>query len=302
MKMPLAYLNGRWIPGSELAIDVDDVGFLLGATVSERLRTFRGQVFRLEDHMSRMRGSLAILGLDAEPLVAELAAVVPEFVERNGSLLSVDDDWSISVFITPGVAGGGRPMVCVHGVALPFQHWAEQYERGVKTIISDVRQVPPDCWPPALKCRSRMHYYLADSQAARAEAGARALLLDQEGYVAEASTANVIVYREREGLATPPEEHVLFGVSLRVVQELAVMLDMPFNKRRLTVDDLLSADEAYLAGTSICLLPIVRCNRQPIGGGVPGPMFGRLLRAWSEMVGVDIAAQALRFASRPVAN
>ena len=298
MKTPLAYLNGRWIAASELAIGVNDVGFLLGATVAERLRTFHGKPFRLDEHLRRMKQSLAIVGLEAAEIVAELAEVVPEFVERNRPQAAADDDWTIIAFATPGAAGSGRPTVCVHGFPLPFQSWAEQYRRGVSTIISDVRQVPPECWPPALKCRSRMHYYLADMQASNAEPGARAILLDENGCVAEASTANVIVYRAAEGLISPPEEHILFGVSLGVVQELAAELAVPFVKRHVTVDELLSADEVLLAGTSICLLPIVRCNRQPIGSGTPGPMFGRLLGAWSEMAGVDIAAQARQFSSR----
>lgn len=302
MKTRLAYLNGRWIAAAELAVGVDDLGFLLGATVAERLRTFRGQVFRLQQHLRRMKRSLAIVALDADGLVAELAQVVPEFVERNHGHVAADDDWAIIAFVTPGTAGGGRPTVCVHGFPLLFQLWAEQYQRGARTIISDVRQVPPGCWPPALKCRSRMHYYLADMQASSAEPGARAILLDENGYVAEASTANVVLYRTAEGLISPPEEHILFGVSLGVVQELTARLDVPFVKRHVTVEELLLADEVFLAGTSICLLPIVRCNGQAIGGGVPGPMFGRLLGAWSEMVGVDIAAQASRFSSRPGAN
>jgi len=302
MKTRLAYLNGRWIPDTELAIGVDDVGFLLGATVAERLRTFRGKTFRIEEHLRRMQRSLSIVGLDAEAIVAELSEVVPEFVERNRSHIVADDDWTIIAFATPGAAGGGRPTVCVHGFPLLFRLWAKQYELGVSTMISRVRQVPPDCWPPALKCRSRMHYYLADMQASHEEAGARAILLDENGYVAEASTANVVVFRAAEGLISPPEEHILFGVSLGVVQELANRLDVPFVKRHLTVAELLSADEALLAGTSICLLPIVRCNRERIGSGAPGPTFGRLLGAWSEMVGVDIAAQANRFSSRPDSN
>lgn len=302
MNTRLAYLNGQWIDEAELAVGVDDIGFLLGATVAERLRTFRGQVFRLEEHMLRMRRSLAIVGLDADKLIAELAKVVPEFVERNYSQVEMDDDWTIVAFATPGIAGGGKPTVCVHGFPLQFHLWAEQYERGTTTMISDVRQVPPGSWPPALKCRSRMHYYLADTQAAKAEAGARAILLDENGYVAEASTANVVAYRTAEGLISPPEEHILFGVSLGVVQELATVLDVPFVKRHVTVAELLAADEVFLTGTSICLLPIVRCNGQPIGLGTPGPMFGRLLGAWSDTVGIDISAQAKRFSSRPNAD
>ena len=68
--------------------------------------------------------------------------------------------------------------------------------------------------------------------------------------------------------------------------------------RPLTVEELRTADEALLASTSICVLPIVECDGQPISGGHPGPIYRRLLAAWGELVGIDIAQQAQRFAVR----
>jgi branched-subunit amino acid aminotransferase/4-amino-4-deoxychorismate lyase len=245
-----------------------------------------------------MRRSLEIVGLDAEAILDQVAAAVPELVERNRAQLDADDDWAISAFATPGVAGHGGPTVCVHGFPLPFHQWADVYERGLPIVISDVRQIPPNCWPPELKCRSRMHYYLADMRAAVEQPGARAVLLDQEGNLGEATRANVLVYRAAEGLLSPPNEHILFGVSLGVVRELAGRLGVPFLQRHLTVDELLTADEAMLTSTSVCLLPIVECDGRPIGSGTPGPMYGRLLAAWSEMVGLDVAGQARRLAVR----
>jgi branched-chain amino acid aminotransferase len=321
-----AYCNGAWVASDELAVAVDDVGFLLGVTVTERLRTFRGKIFRLDAHLKRMRRSLEIVGLDAAGIVDQVAAAVPELVARNRTHLAPDDDWAISAFATPGrtgtrptrhpadpapgkadrrvpavagcprvpgARGSGRPTVCVHGFPLPFHQWAGQYERGLPVVVSHVRQVPPNCWPPELKCRSRMHYYLADTRADAERPGARALLLDQDGNLGEATSANVLVYRKAEGLVSPPGEHILFGVSLGVVRELAGRLGVPFLERHLTVDELLAADEGMLASTSI-----VQCDGRPIGGGVPGPVYRRLLAAWSEMVGLDVADQARRFARR----
>jgi len=298
METSWAYLNGRWVPSTELSIAVDDVGFLLGATVTERLRTFGGEVFRLEEHLARLRHSLEIVGLDAVGITAEIGEAVPEFIARNRSQLPADDDWSILAFATPGISGSGHPTVCVHGYPLQFQLWASRYKEGLPVVISDVRQIPPQCLPPELKCRSRMHFYLADRQAAAVRPGGRAILLDEDGFVAEATSANVLVYRAGEGLISPPKEHILFGVSLGVVQELAGGLDVPFSTRRLTVEELRSADEAMLTSTSVCLLPIVECDGQPIGNGQPGPIYGRLLVAWSELIGVDIAAQARQCAAR----
>jgi branched-subunit amino acid aminotransferase/4-amino-4-deoxychorismate lyase len=294
----IAYSSGHWVPAEQLAVAVTDVGFLLGTTITERLRTFRGTVFRLEEHLRRMRRSLEIIGLDGGAITQELAAAVPEFVVRNGGQIAADDDWTIVAFATPGVSGGGRPTVCVHGWPLAFGQWAEFYVEGVRAVISDVRQVPDDCWPSELKCRSRMHYYLAERRAAAKQPRARAILLDQEGFVAESTTANVLVYREGEGLSSPPDDHILVGISLGVVHELAGKLGIPFMRRRISTAELAAADEVMLTSTSVCVLPVVECDGRAISDGKPGAAFGKLLAAWSEMVGVDIAAQARRFASR----
>jgi branched-subunit amino acid aminotransferase/4-amino-4-deoxychorismate lyase len=190
--------------------------------------------------------------------------------------------------------------VCLHTYPLPFRLWAEKYRTGQILVTTDVEQVSPKSWPPWLKCRSRMHYYLADRQAARLQPGARALLLDAEGFVVEASTANVMIYTSDGGLASPPEHKVLQGISMREVHELAQRLGLPTAERELTPDDVAAADEVLLTSTPMCLLPVTRFDGRPIGDGVPGEVFRRLLAAWNDLVGIDIAAQAERFARRAV--
>jgi branched-subunit amino acid aminotransferase/4-amino-4-deoxychorismate lyase len=140
-----------------------------------------------------------------------------------------------------------------------------------------------------------MHYYLADREAAAIDPEARALLLDAQGLVTEASTANLLIYRAGEGILSPPWNKVLHGISMSVVAELARRLDIPCGHCDLTPDAVAAADEAMLTSTSTCILPVTRLNGRPIGSGRPGKVFSALLAAWSEMVGVDIAAQAARY-------
>ncbi len=298
MNDAVAYLNGKWVPTSKLSLPIDDVGFLLGATVTERLRTFRGQVFRLEDHLARLRNSLEIMGLDSAVIATEIGQAIVQFAGRNASLIDPEDDWGIGAFATPGVSGSGQPTVCVYGAPLPFHQWQSQFDTGVPVVISSYRQVPNNCWPAELKCRSRMHYYLADREASQREPGARAVVLDQQGLVAESTKANVVIYRSDEGLISPSQDNILAGVSLRVLKELAAALNIPFAMRPLSVDEFCGADEALLASTSICVLPIVQCDGKPIATGKPGPIYRRILTAWGQLVGVDVAAQAKRFAER----
>jgi branched-subunit amino acid aminotransferase/4-amino-4-deoxychorismate lyase len=304
MTEPIAYLNGRFVPVSQAVIPVHDAGFVQGVTVAEQLRTFRGRLFRLQQHLQRLHHSLEIVGVDPRLSCAELAEIANELAARNHALLHRDDDLGLAMFVTPGAyptflpEGSPAPTVGMHTVPLSFRLWSEIYERGQSLIVSDVRQVPPACWPPELKCRSRMHYYLADRQARLVETGARALLLDLDGYVSESATANVVVYYEKSGLISPPPEKILPGISIAVLKELAQNLDIRFSNRELTVEDVAKADEVFLTSTSPCLLPVVRLNGSAIGCGFPGNVFQRLLSAWSELVGVDIKQQAARFSRR----
>ena len=285
----LAYLNSQWVDDSALAIPVGDPGFALGVTITERLRTFEGQVWRQAEHIARMRHSAEIVGIPVS-VVEELDAAVTEFECRLRALREPGDDWAVVAFATPGLEG--EPTRCVHGFPLLFNQWAHQYAEGVHLHTSDHRQTPANCWPTELKCRSRMHYYLADQQAREIEPDSRALLLDQEGFVGEASTANLVIYNQREGIVSPRMEKVFPGVSVAVLSELAKSQAIRFNERDLTLDEFLSADEAWLASTSVCLLPVTSLDNQLIGAGEPGPVFHQLLAAWNDAVGLDIAAQA----------
>ena len=306
MEEPQAYLNGRFVPVAQVAISPTDAGFVLGATVAEQLRTFAGKLFRLADHLARLEQSLSVVGVEPGVGMDELAGAAQELVARNHRILAPGDDLGLSVFVTPGEypayssSGSTKPIVCMHTYLLPFRLWAEKYEKGQSLVVTDVRQVPVESWPPGLKCRSRMHYHLADRRAAKIEPGARALLLDGNGLVTEASTANVLVGAAADKLVCPPRAKVLAGISLAEVVELAAEAGIETVHRELTPQDVATAGEVLLTSTPPCLLPATRFNGHKIGDGRPGPIFRRLLAAWSDRVGIDIAAQAGRFAQRSI--
>ena len=299
MSTPVAYLNGKWIPASELSVPVDDIGFLMGVTVVERLRTFQGRVFREAEHMQRLRRSLEIVGWDTKALVAQIQTAISEFMDRNAESVLPGDDWYVATFVTPGRTPDARqPTVCVHGGPLPFASWADRFQKGVRLVVADTRQVPGSCWPPDMKCRSRIHYYLADREAVAQAPDARAILLDQDGFVGEASTANIVAYIQDRGLVTPPRDKVLPGVTQQVLFEFAKELGIAHLECDITLEELRRADEVYLTSTSVCILPVVQIDEQPVSSGQPGPVYAELLSAWDKHTGVDVAAQATRFAAR----
>jgi branched-subunit amino acid aminotransferase/4-amino-4-deoxychorismate lyase len=305
MPEPIAYCNGRYVPLSSLVVPIYDTGFLQGATVAEVLRTFAGRLFRLDRHLARLAHSLEIVGVRLPIEFAELAVVAERLAADNHRLLASGDDISLTIFVTPGPYPGIAPRdvkmgptLCVYARPLAFGHWAEKYMRGESLVVSKHVQVPRESWPPELKCRSRMHYYLADREAESIEPGARAVLLDESGYVCEATTANVLACFEGQGIVSPPHEKILPGVSAAMIAELAAQLGIAHTERDLTPADMSRASEILLTSTSPCVLPVVRWNGQPVGSGGPGEIYRSLLAAWSQSVGVDIPAQASQFAAR----
>ena len=110
--------------------------------------------------------------------------------------------------------------------------------------------------------------------------------------MSEASTASVLMYRQDEGLVSPPVGKVLRSVSADYLRGLATNLKIPCAHREIAPDELVSADEVLLTSTSPCVHPVTVINDQPIANGRPGPVFQRLLTAWSDRVGVNIQQQA----------
>lgn len=298
----LAYLDGKFVPDAQLTIPVDDGGFMQGVTVAEQMRTFAGRLFRAEEHIRRLGRSLAIVGFKPSVPLAKLQEDAQELIDRNRKELDPADDWNLQLFVTPGkhqpYGGPPEPMVAMLARPLPFANLATLYRDGQPLAISTVRQIPPDCWPPELKCRSRMHYYLADREVRSRDPKSRALLLDQDGYLSEATTANVVLYRRDSGFLSPKREKILPGISVAMLRDLAEQVGVAFQEADIAPESIYEADEVFLCSTSPCLVPCTSCDGRAIGTGKPGSTFQRFLELWSETVGVDIQAQATRFADR----
>jgi branched-subunit amino acid aminotransferase/4-amino-4-deoxychorismate lyase len=299
---PLVYLNGRMVPASEAHLAIFDAGVVLGATVTEMTRTFRKKLYRLDDHLDRLFRSLRYTRMDIGLSKRDLAAVSQELVAHNARLLDETDELGLIHFVTAGeyptYAGmAGRPArttptVCAHTFPLPFELWAKKMETGAHLVTPSIRHVPPQCYDPKMKYRSRMHYFLADQEARLVDPDASALLLDLDGNVTETSGANFLMV-ERGTIVSPTLVNTLPGISRATVIELAEELGIPFVERDIQVFSVINADEAFLASTPYCLLPVTRINGLPIGDGKPGPVYRRLLEAWSRQVGLDIEKQIL---------
>ena len=307
MPEPLVFLNGNLIPASQAHLAIFDAGVVMGATVTEMTRTFRREPWRLDDHLERLFRSLKYTRMDIGMTKAELASVSRELVAQNAKLADAEDELGLIHFVTAGefpvyAGSAGRaarttPTVCAHTFPMPFELWVSKLDTGAHLVTPSIRHVPPQCFDPKMKYRSRMHYYLADKEAQLVDPDAAALLLDLAGNVTETSGSNFLIV-ERGTIVSPTLVNTLPGISRATVVELAAKLGIPFVERDIQVHSVMNADEAFMSTTPYCLMPVTKINGVVIGDGRPGPMWRRLLAAWSELVGLNIERQIRNGAAR----
>lgn len=300
MHESLVFLNNQIVAASQAHIAIYDAGIVLGATVTEQTRTFHKRPWRLDDHLDRLFRSLRYTRMDIGMSKEQLADISLELIEHNAQLLDAEGELGLIHFVTPGEhaayagmsgkAGRTAPTVCIHTFPLPFELWANKMLTGAHLVTPSIRHVPPQCYDPKVKYRSRLHFYLADLEARQIDPDATALLLDLSGNLTETSTANFLIV-ERGVIVSPTTVNTLPGISRAMVIELAGELGIPFVERDLQVYNVMNADEAFLTSTPYCLMPVTRINGAPIGDGKAGPMARRLLAAWSAEVGLDIEEQ-----------
>jgi branched-chain amino acid aminotransferase len=295
-----AYFCGEWLPFREVRIDPLDRGFLVGDCVFDVARTFNGKSFRMREHVDRLYRSLRYVRIDPGLSPDEMEQISEEVIARNEPLRPDVGDYQIWQFVTRGrgrwAHRAGPPAVGVCVRQIGFARYAHLYDVGAHGIIVRTRSFSPDALDPKVKNFSRMNFNLAELEAADVDAEGWPILTDSRGNLTEGVGYNLFLVSGGV-IRTPGDRGVLQGVSRAMVFELGRELGMPVVEEDLQAYDLYTADEAFFTSTSPCILPLTRVDRRPVGAGRPGPVGARLLRAWSEIAGLDIAEQARRFAA-----
>ena len=288
----IVYLNGEFVPESQAVISVRDRGFVYGDAVFDTTRTFGGRIFKLSEHLDRFFNSLRYLRMPPPLTKQQFADITMQVLEANLPLLEEGGDYWVTQRVTRG-APGGSPAVIVECVLLPFAQRAAYYRDGMPVIVPSVRRTPPDAMSPRAKMHNYINLVLATQEVEAQNPNAWPILLDMNGNLCEGPGANIFLVKDGEVL-TPREQYVLAGISRETAIDLAHELGVPLREADLDLYDAYTADEAFITSTSFCIVPVSSFNGSAIGsGGVPGPITDRLTKAYSGLVGVDIAAQYL---------
>ncbi len=270
----IVYVNGRYLPHRSAAVHVEDRGYQFADGVYEVIAVERGRLVDAGPHLTRLARSLKELSI-AQPMSdAALRHVMGEVVRRNRVRRGI-----LYLQVTRGVAprshafpDGATPSLVVMARSIPPADPATA-ERGCDVItVPDIRWKRCD-----IKTVSLLPNVLAKQQAK--DAGAfEALQVDAEGFVTEGSAANAWIISQAGVLVTRPADHaILDGVTRRSVMALAAEAGIEVEERPFTVAEAKAAAEAFLTGTTALVMPVVRIDGTPVGGGTPGPFSLRLL-------------------------
>lgn len=296
----LVYLSGQLVPEAEAKVSIFDAAVLLGDSITESTRTFRHQPFRLDDHIARLFKSLKVARIDPGHSPEQLTQITLDTLDANRQAMSAEDDCWIVHNISRGLLKSGpspaqtRPAtIMIYTDHMDLRGWANFYTVGCHAVTAMSRAVPAQSLDARLKNRSRLHYTIADAEARLVDPDAQVVLLDTNGYVSENKGGNFFVVSDGQVL-TPTTENCLAGISRQTVLELATKLGIAAKETRLQPYDIYNADEAFFTSTPYCMMPATKFNGLPIGDGNVGPITKRLLAAWSELVVMDIVAQAQR--------
>jgi branched-chain amino acid aminotransferase len=270
------WVDGRIEPVDARHLSAFDRGFLLGDGVFETLRARGGRPTELDEHIARLGRSADGLSIPLPADVrARLAAAIDDLLAAEG-LDGRDGDASIRITVSRGVfLGRGLLPPDEHPAAtIVVQAWpvppapAAHLERGLHLVASRVRRDPENPLS-ALKTTSRADYVYARLEA-RAAGADDALFLTIDGFLSEATSANVFLVRSAE-LATPALGcAILPGTTRDWILRWALDAGLRPREAWLTARDLADADEAFLSSSVAGILPVTRFEDAPIGSGSPG--------------------------------
>jgi branched-chain amino acid aminotransferase len=271
-------VNGRITGERDAVISVFDHGFLYGEGVYETLRTYNRQPFLYDRHLRRLRRSAELIALSIPFSDGDLAAQIEATVAAAG----FTGEAYIRVLVTRGIGEltydpAATPAPSLVIIVKPhLDPPPEVYRDGVRVILVDIVRNHPASVSPAIKSNNLMNSALAMQEALR-RGGYEAVMRNYRGELTECAVANLFVVRNGV-VATPPlSAGLLPGITREYLLEIGRRDGVVIEEATLRDEDLFTADEAFLTGTTREIVPIVRVDDRTIGTGRPGPVTQRLL-------------------------
>jgi branched-chain amino acid aminotransferase len=298
--MSFVWFNGNFIPENEAHISLRDTGLLHAAGLFTTFRAHCGRIFRLKDHLARLRRSCEALFIPLMYKDEILTAAATELLARN-------DLADARMRLT--VTRGSSQQDPLHGLCLApttfltattFETYPDEYyERGMTVIVLDDQKLNPYDIQAGHKTLNYFSRLSALRDATQRGAG-EALWFNVHNYLQSGSISNIFIVKDgtlitpptRDDLLDPviaekvpyPKSATLPGITRQVIFELATTEKIPIQRGAITVNQLLEADEAFLTNSIMGIMPLARVERSAIGSDKPGPITRRFAELYEHQL------------------
>ena len=280
----IVFMNGTLVSENDAKVSVFDHGLLYGDGVFEGLRSYGGQVFRLDAHIDRLWESAKAICLEIPMSKKEVSSAVNATLEANQLV-----DGYVRLVVTRGAGSLGldpnrtsHPQVIVIADTITL-YPREFYDKGLSIITASTQRTHSAALSPRIKSLNYLNNIMAKLEGLRAGC-VEALMLNHKGEVAECTGDNIFVVRSGTLVTPPSDAGILEGITRGAVIELAEVAKIDCQEKTLVRHDLYTADECFLTGTAAEVIPVVEIDSRSIGNGVPGPITKRLTADFHLMV------------------
>ncbi|MFU8828316.1 MAG: aminotransferase class IV [Phycisphaerales bacterium] len=299
------WLNGKLMTRDEARVSAFDAGFQHGVGLFETMHatmTDAGpRVFRIEQHLARLRESASLLQLTESLRTPALAEAIEHVVEQTG-LVTEQANARVRLTLTGGdlnmlQRGESQTMAPTILIAVTpaVIYPREMFDKGVLITVADTKANPLN----PHEGHKTLNYWwrLRELQTASAKAAAEALVLQVTNHVCGGAVSNLFAVidgslvtpiargEEEQGTVASP---VLPGITRKAVIELAASRGIGCNKRLVSVPEILDADEVFLTNSSWGVLPVRAIEAKTIGAGIPGEVTRGLREAWLRALKAEI--------------
>ena len=288
----LVYIDGKIVKKEEAKISVYDHGLLYGDGVFEGIRAYSGNIFKLDEHLQRLYRSAKAIKLDIPMEMYVMKKTVVETVRANELT-----DAYIRLVVTRGVGDLGlNPEKCPAPTVIIIVdninlYPPEFYENGLSIITASTRRNIPDALNPRIKSLNYLNNIMAKIEANQAKVP-EALMLTQNGYVAECSGDNIFIISRRNIVFTPPTYlGTLAGITRQTIIDICSDMGFEIKEAPFTLFEIYNSGECFLTGTAAEVIPVVNIDSRVIGTGMPGKITKQLItkfRDIAETVGTKI--------------
>ncbi|AZB43845.1 branched-chain-amino-acid transaminase [Bacillus sp. FJAT-42376] len=278
------FLNGEFVRKEDAKISVYDHGFLYGDGIFEGIRVYNGNIFRMKEHMDRLYESGKSILLNMPYSQEDLTKLVIQTVEKNGLRNAY-----IRLVVSRGVGDLGldpykcpaaNVVIIVEPLAIFPKHL---YESGIDIVTVPTRRNRPDVLSPKVKSLNYLNNILVKIEAHLANVS-EALMLNDQGYVAEGSADNVFIVKKGKLLTPPGYIGALEGITRNAIIDIAHELGYQVSEEPFTRHDVYTAEEVFLTGTAAEVIAVVKVDGRVIGNGTPGEHTKYLLEQFRRKV------------------